>query len=194
MSPSQNSNWKHSLPTASTKFLSVPIIPPTVQRYKGLKFQSGSLSLRALLIPLPLWLSIIKARAMIRSSSLLTGWRWNNLSMDFMTGSPLKEHQLRFDPRYCRLTQRANADPNGCTPASLTRLSETETQSSPISGARDTTFRLGYGYTSLSSTAVITYGSSTRILNRNLMAAWTWHNKSLSAGPYEVLSIDLAIS
>ena len=57
-------------------------------------------------------------------------------------------------------------------PGSPTRLSEIEAQSSPSSGARDTTFRLGYGYTPLSLTAVIIHASFMRTSNKNLMTAY----------------------
>ena len=71
-----------------------------------------------------------------------------------------------------------------------TWLSVTETQSSPLSfGPRGTTFRLGYGYTPLNSTAVTTYMSSTWTSNKNLMTAYKkniqywFDNKFLSTGP-----------
>ena len=48
----------------------------------------------------------------------------------------------------------------------------TETQSSPpSSGARGITFKLGYGYTPLISTAITIYVFLMRTSNRNLMTA-----------------------
>ena len=56
--------------------------------------------------------------------------------------------------------------------------SATKTHSSPSSGARDTTFRFGYGYTPLRSTAVAAHTSLTKKISalapdsiRNLMTA-----------------------
>ena len=67
----------------------------------------------------------------------------------------------------------SSADINWCTPASLTRLSDTETQFlPPSSGARGITFKLGYGYTPLNSTAVTLYASSMKTSSRNFMTAY----------------------
>ena len=60
----------------------------------------------------------------------------------------------------------------------LDSMSATETQSSPSSGARDTLFRLGYGYTPSRSTAVAAHTSPTKKISalapdsiKNLMIA-----------------------
>ena len=103
---------------------------------------------------------------------------WKNLSMNFVTNClyiwfgrvtvTIRSSSLWA---YKGGTQWANVDSNRCTPAFPTRLSETETQFSPSSGARGTIFRLGYGYTSLTLTAVTIYAFFTKILNRNLITA-----------------------
>ena len=95
-----------------------------------------------------------------------------DLSMDFVTDCHihgLEEHQLRSDSCHCRLTQWVDADASQYTwfaevfipPDSM---SVTKIQSLPPSpGPPGTTFRLGYGYTPLSLTAVTTYASPTKI-------------------------------
>ena len=86
---------------------------------------------------------------------------WEDLSMDFATGSALKEHQLWSNPGRNGIWQ-AGADTNRCTPASQLnwlRLSldlQVLVPAVPLSGL----------------TALTAYASFTGTFNRNLMAAW----------------------